>query len=111
MSKRHIAEGLDLLVEMLSSQAIGGQFQEYLVKVMPSYGSHAKRHLPMLKKLAAELPKPNSKNKKKNKKIKQKADAFNKVIKKIEAMPDKPEFELISIADYIKGAVNPYKPK
>lgn len=105
MSKSRIAEGLDILVELMVSPTSGGKFQKSLLKLVPPYGSHAKRYLPLLKKRADEF------SSSKKQKVKIKAVPIYKLIKIIEAMPDKPEFELISIDKYIKGAENPYKPK
>ncbi|MFK7911467.1 MAG: DUF6288 domain-containing protein [Akkermansiaceae bacterium] len=105
MSKRRIAEGLDILVELMVSPASNPKLRELPLKLVPMYGSHAKRYLPALKKGADEFSSA------KKHKIKKKADPINKLIKIIEAMPDKPPFELISIAEYIKGAEDPYKPK
>jgi len=101
MIKYRIAEGLEILATALAK----GRMSKTTLQNISTYGSHAKRYLPEFKKGAAVL----SKHKKKN--MREKGESVQKFIKKIEAMPDNPEFKLISIAEYIKNAEDPNIPK
>lgn len=100
MAKHHITEGLELLVEKASHRGLYATS----AKLIPSYGSHAKPYLPELREIAEKYADSKRKNEIKMHK------AIQQLIGKVESMPAQSDFELISIADYIKGARNPYVP-
>lgn len=105
MADYHVAEGLDLALWHIGNDR-GHSSVRVLeaLEAIEKYGAHAKRILPELEELHAYWLERDGKRKNE----KSASTFIGNTIDKIKALPDKADFELVSIADQIKDVKNPY---
>lgn len=108
MADHRIKEGLDLAVWHVGNNRGHGSVKiAEALKIIEQYGAHAKRIVPELEKLHTEFADVDAERRKKTDDMP--SILIRKTIDRIKALPDKTEFELVSIADQISRVKDPYK--
>lgn len=106
MADYHVTEGLDLALWHIGNNRGHGSVRvPEALAVIEKYGPHAKRIVPELEELYAYWMERDGR------KVNDESPStlIRKTIDKIKALPDKPDFETISIADAIKEIKDPYE--